>query len=137
MFKRWSLVYGRRKCVFAGCLVSSSRHYQTSLNHEFPIRFIREGIQAQHGARLPAPQKQITYTISSLRLTRLSFQLFLNERVDKLNSLTGSALSTCLQEAEESVLRLLACTLQSTSNFPCHVSRCELAAMFSRKWTSR
>ena len=31
-------------------------------------------------------------------------QLFLNERVDKLNSLTGSGLATCLQEAEESVL---------------------------------
>ncbi len=31
-------------------------------------------------------------------------QLFLTERVDKLNSLTGSGLATCLQEAEESVL---------------------------------
>jgi hypothetical protein len=31
-------------------------------------------------------------------------QLFMNERVDKLNSLTGSGLATCLQEAEESVL---------------------------------
>jgi hypothetical protein len=31
-------------------------------------------------------------------------QLFMNERVDKLNSLTGSALANCLQEAEESVI---------------------------------
>jgi hypothetical protein len=31
-------------------------------------------------------------------------QLFMNERVDKLNSLTGSGLAACLQEAEESVL---------------------------------
>ncbi len=31
-------------------------------------------------------------------------QLFMNERVDKLNSLTGSGLAVCLQEAEESVL---------------------------------
>jgi hypothetical protein len=31
-------------------------------------------------------------------------QLFMNERVDKLNSLTGAGLATCLQEAEESVL---------------------------------
>lgn len=36
-----------------------------------------------------------------------NLQLFMNERVDKLNSLTGSALATCLQEAEESVLPLI------------------------------
>jgi hypothetical protein len=43
-------------------------------------------------------------------------QLFLNERVDKLNSLTGSGLATCLQEAEESVL------LCVSSTFPLLIS---------------
>ena len=51
-------------------------------------------------------RNQVTCNAHQLRAvcSHALVQLFMNERVDKLNSLTGSGLATCLQEAEESVL---------------------------------